>query len=91
MAEMLVMRKDNGDWKTGDIVHVAPDGHPWGKREIDERIFRIIKVPNLSVDELREHCKPWKKANGQLVKSQWSYNAENSYLRCKKTKKKVVI
>lgn len=31
--------------KRGDVIAVRPDGHPWGKRELSNPDWRIIRVP----------------------------------------------
>lgn len=58
MCEMLVMAVDkfNPDpyldakqYKRGDVVCVQPDGWGWGKEELANPLFRIIKVPGVSV------------------------------------------
>lgn len=35
----------------GDVIHVAPDGHQWGKKEIDNPEWRIIKCPDMGKAE----------------------------------------
>lgn len=50
MAELLIKSTDaptarQGGWKAGDPVVVKPDGHPWGREELNEAKFKIIKLP----------------------------------------------
>lgn len=54
MAEILffVEDKTNDDkelnaqaYKRGDVVVVCPDGWPWGREELKDPRFRIVKVP----------------------------------------------
>lgn len=47
--------------KRGDVIHVAPDGHQWGKEELSNPDWRIIHVPDLSqveADALLANEKP---------------------------------
>lgn len=54
MAEILirVISKTNSDpvldretSKAGDVIHVAPDGWPWGSAELVNPEWRIVKLP----------------------------------------------
>lgn len=58
MCEILVMMEDRiGDnfhadtklFKRGDVLCVFADGWNWGREELTNPLFRIIKLPKLSV------------------------------------------
>lgn len=58
MCELLVIAADkkNADpyldakcYKAGDVVSVCPDGHPWGSAELENPVFRILKLPGVPV------------------------------------------
>lgn len=60
MCELLVLsvNKVNADpyldakqYKRGDVVCVKPDGWGWGRQELANPLFRIIKVPGVSVSQ----------------------------------------
>ena len=68
MAEFLIRARDGattGDatrdardvYRRGDVVVIAPDGHPWGREEhpatATGRPFVIVKVPGLTVEQAR--------------------------------------
>lgn len=64
MAEILVMARDNSHpdpkrdpacYKKGDPVVVMPDGHPWGREELNTKIFNIIKVPGAAVEDFQPY------------------------------------
>lgn len=40
--------KNNQCTKRGDVIVVVPDGHNWGKEELSNPDWRIIKAPNLT-------------------------------------------
>jgi hypothetical protein len=37
--------------KRGDVVVCVPDGHNWGKQELINPIWRIIRAPNLTAEQ----------------------------------------
>lgn len=63
MCEILVRVKDSpltGDpvfdskvTRAGDVIHVAPDGWPWGDRELSHDFWRIVKLPNVTESAAR--------------------------------------
>lgn len=67
MAEICIMivNRVNDDpkvdaqcFKRGDVVEVLPDGSDWGSSVRKLSIFRIIKLPNVSVEEARAFLAP---------------------------------
>ena len=44
--------------KRGDIVVVVPDNHNWGKQELINPDWRIIKAPNLSEADTADFTDP---------------------------------
>lgn len=67
MAELLVrvIDKINDDpvlntkcMKRGDVVVVCPDGWGWSKEELTNPFWRIIKMPNLSMEEANRFLAP---------------------------------
>ena len=57
MCEVLIRVVDNVQTdpilnaqctKAGDIIHVAADGWPWGKEELINPEWRIVKLPGVS-------------------------------------------
>lgn len=38
-----------GAWRRGDVVVVMPDGHPWGREELNPAKFRVVKRPGIAV------------------------------------------
>lgn len=40
--------------KRGDVVVVQPDGWPWGREELTNPDWRIIKLPNVTVAEMQQ-------------------------------------
>lgn len=63
MAELLVrvVDKTNPDdpmkcatfTKRGDVIVVQPDGWVWGKEELENPHWRILKIPGMSISEAR--------------------------------------
>lgn len=63
MAELLIFARDNGhadpvkmarsSWRMGHVVHVAPDGHPWGAGERAPTFWRI-RVPGAPVEVFQD-------------------------------------
>jgi hypothetical protein len=61
MAELLVwlVDKTNPDdfylnarqYKRGDVIAVCPDGWPWGREELNNPHWRIVKVPDMTESE----------------------------------------
>jgi len=60
MCELLIRNRDNINpdvdkdrmsYKRGDIVEGRPDGANYGKNELDESRFRIVKIPGVPVEE----------------------------------------
>lgn len=55
MAELLVITVNCGHanavetggaaWVRGDVIAIMPDGHVWGRKEVNAPHFRIIKLP----------------------------------------------
>lgn len=62
MAELLIMtenKKLSGDaridkhrWYAGDVVTIQEDGHKWGPGELDDRQFRVVKLPKITAASL---------------------------------------
>ena len=92
MAEILIMNRDNTHqdptknetscWKKGDIVFIADDNHPWGKEELNEEIFKIIKIPGSITAMIRMFRQPWitqkDTADEMLLRrSLWRYDFDN--------------
>jgi len=42
---------DAGRMEAGDVIHAAPDGHVWGKSEINHPEWKIIKVSGMTQTE----------------------------------------
>lgn len=60
MAELLVRVRDKTSpdlykdvrlTKRGDVIVVMPDGWTWGSGELTNPDWRIVKLPNVSLDE----------------------------------------
>lgn len=79
MAEILlrVVDKTNEDKaldaqcsKRGDVIVVKPDGWPWGREELKSDVWRIVKLPGVDPDSLRDLIEPlWTdEREPQLVK-----------------------
>lgn len=60
MSELLIRAQDNVDldpfvnlksWKRGMVVVVMPDGWAWGKEELNNPLFTIFQVPDMSVTQ----------------------------------------
>lgn len=47
--EFLLCVEDLGDYDSGDILEVRPDGFEWGKEERANPVFKIIRVPDEEV------------------------------------------
>lgn len=67
MAELLVrvVDKTNADpyldakcLKRGDVVVVMPDGHGWGKQELINPDWRIVKLPGIPVSQATHFLGP---------------------------------
>lgn len=43
--------KDVKCYKAGDVVVVMPDGWGWGSKELTDPMFRIVKLPNVTVEQ----------------------------------------
>lgn len=60
MAELLVRVVDRGDpnddasSKRGDVIALCPDGWAWSAAELSEPFWRVIAVPGVPVDDLRD-------------------------------------
>ena len=46
------------DYKKDDPVVCMPDGHGWGKKELDPKRFWILKVPGFPVEKGRTLLEP---------------------------------
>ena len=72
MAELLVMARSNPDprgYQRGDVVLAMPDGHEWGRGELDEAVFLIVEVPGdpSEFEHLREeHTPPWSQGQPKI-------------------------
>lgn len=44
--------------KRGDVIVVVPDGHNWGKEELTNPDWRIVKVPAVTVEEAAPCLEP---------------------------------
>lgn len=58
MAELLVRTQDNvvedpvrdiKSWKRGMVITVQEDGWAWGKEELTNPLFLVVKIPGMSV------------------------------------------
>ncbi len=67
MAELLISAADNFHHdpavdarliKKGDLVTAMPDGHQWGREELNPDKFLIVRVPDLPLAEARSLCVP---------------------------------
>ena len=68
MAEILLRVRDKVNptdpykncklTKRGDVIHVAPDGWPWGARELDQPFWRIVKFPGVNPQLLEDLLGP---------------------------------
>lgn len=67
MAELLVRVRDkiNSDFylncqctKRGDVIVVQADGWAWGKEELSNPDWRIIKIPSITVSEALAYTAP---------------------------------
>lgn len=67
MAEILlrVVDKTNDDKqldaqcsKRGDVIVVMPDGWAWGREELKSDVWRIVKLPGVDPDSLRDLTGP---------------------------------
>ena len=74
MAELLVrvVDKVNDDpyldchcTKRGDVIVIAPDGWSWGREELTNPHWRIVKAPNISVDDASAFLGPELETNPQ--------------------------
>lgn len=43
--------KDAKCTKRGDVIHVAPDGWPWGNEEKTLPFYRIVRLPGVPLEE----------------------------------------
>lgn len=80
MAEILlrVVDKTNPDDKAldkqcskrGDVIVVCPDGWSWGVEELKSDVWRIVKLPGVDPDSMRDLIEPlWTdEREPQLVK-----------------------
>ena len=73
MAELLVrvVDKVNSDFylncgctKRGDVITVQEDGWPWGKEEIANPEWQIIKVPGVPAVKFEAFLAPERSLNG---------------------------
>jgi len=60
MAELLLHKAGRGDpgdsfdYQPGDVVHIAADGHVWGRRELGpDTSFLVLKLPGVDPASLR--------------------------------------
>ncbi len=56
MAELLVRVVDKAPPSTsrrGDVIAVQPDGWPWGRMEMANPDWRLVKLPHVSVEDAR--------------------------------------
>lgn len=44
--------------KAGDVIVVMPDGHEWGRAEIENQDWKIVRVPGVSVDQASVFTSP---------------------------------
>ena len=60
MCELLILAlnkvspdpyRDSKLYKRGDVICVQPDGWLWGKQELANPLFRIVKVPGVSLEQ----------------------------------------
>lgn len=67
MAELLVrvVDKVSADplidaqcTKRGDVIVVMPDGHGWGRMELNNPDWRIVKIPGVKVSEALHFTEP---------------------------------
>jgi hypothetical protein len=67
MAQMLVCnnrraapnsQREPGWWRTGDIVLIRVASHEWGTEELNTDKFRIVRIPGMTVSELRAYVHP---------------------------------
>jgi len=65
--ELLVRVKDkiNEDFylncqctKRGDVIVAMPDGHVWGKEELSDPNYRILKLPDMLPADAQILCSP---------------------------------
>lgn len=69
--------------KFGDVIHVAPDGWPWGSEELINPEWRIVKIPTLDpalvLDMMEpEYTAPDAQGNKILIrKKKKFYNINN--------------
>lgn len=57
MAELIVRVKDKhpinpASSKRGDVISVLPDGAQWGDLDQSDTHYRIIRLPNVSVEDV---------------------------------------
>lgn len=96
MAEMLIRmgdkeekdhtKPDEPGYFKGDIVDIKPDGFKWGIMELDPAAFKIIKIPDKSVEHLRKYIDSWTEedTNKKEIKikslSRWKYDEKDHTL-----------
>lgn len=51
MARILIMSKDNRNWRNGDIVHVIRDDQEWGRLETLDSGFIKVDLTDMSYEE----------------------------------------
>jgi hypothetical protein len=44
LMELLIFVADNGRWKAGDVVVACPDGHEWGREELANPEWRVVRA-----------------------------------------------
>lgn len=60
--EALIAARDMGSLPghvlAGDIIAVRPAGWPWGKKELDNKDFKVVKLSNLTRAQAETICGP---------------------------------
>lgn len=58
MCELLIKVADSdiqaneASFKPDDVIYIGEDGHQWSAKEENESVFRIVKIPGKTVDEM---------------------------------------
>ena len=69
MAKLLVKSTQNGTHEIGDVISIVENDHIFGKMELDENVFKIIKIDK-TIQELSYLLLPYNKhlKNNALTK-----------------------
>lgn len=58
MAELLILARDRIRCKKGEVAVAFPDGHSWGKEELNKDKFYIMRVSDMKLEEAKALARP---------------------------------